>query len=969
MIHKKLVIVLSMILGFIFTTNMPSLADDSVAELASLINSTAQKEKGLCLVIDPADGQLPANMAKINKMYVQGCVWDAKNILQSRQTLVTMGVSDRSSMVSIETDFLPYADNLINVIVSPNWGKTNISMEEVLRVLTPMGVAIIGNDSKTDAINGLEAKLKTLGVKEIKTLSRKGWLSFVKPENPLFDTWTHNFGGADLSSVNNDQCAGPWEEIRWIADPRWGALAGTYSGRVTSGGKIYYIEGRADSQWWVARDAYNGFELWREPIEGKGWVPLWGPGNTLTCDEKWTYATHKNVLIARDGNTGKIVREYASGITSRNNTIAGNFILTSDIAKNIVKKGTVVAINKETGQVIWKHPSDAHSPAADGIAFCIGDTEIEGIEIATGKSLWKTTIPKVDGIVKLFHKGEVVFAQYMPPWKPVGKLSAFNAKTGALLWSKDNPGGNYATMAYKNELAMLDFSKEITSVILDPITGNKKRDISIKGFSGKCYPTTGSGNYLIYSNCSYFNLKSGAEVTQANVRSPCFLGHVPANGLSYFLPHHCDCGITLRGFLAMSSAGARKWYADSDEKKLGNPKLFAVNSAPTALTEKPEDWPMYRKDTLRSNFTTNKIPEKLKLNWTEKLGNSRLTQVVSAYGLIITAEPQSHRVLARDALTGKEKWSFNTEGRIDFAPCLHKGMCFFSTSGGLVYALDGMTGKEIWHFRAAPMEKFIADEGQFASTWPVIGGVMPLNGEVYFTCGRSVAVDGGIYIFAVDAATGKTRWRVKGGSSGDFTLSDGKDLYLTKSSYNLKDGSLIGGGKAFASKGLLRTTPYLLPVSVVDYMACVEPSLSSEKHIELTDGTTTGENLAFNDKGGVAAWRYRFGVPTDLMKKEKPNQRFLYAKDSSGAIKWRLDEDIKQQMVGIVLANETIFMAGVPTTFDPKDKGELWVLSNVDGKKLQSITLNSRPSYDGLSAANGRLYLSTEDGNVLCFGE
>ena len=75
MIPKKLVIVLSMILGFIFISNMPSLADDSVAELASLINTTAQKEKGLCLVIDPADGQLPAHIAKINKMYVQGCVW------------------------------------------------------------------------------------------------------------------------------------------------------------------------------------------------------------------------------------------------------------------------------------------------------------------------------------------------------------------------------------------------------------------------------------------------------------------------------------------------------------------------------------------------------------------------------------------------------------------------------------------------------------------------------------------------------------------------------------------------------------------------------------------------------------------------------------------------------------------------------------------------------------------------------
>ena len=374
---------------------------------------------------------------------------------------------------------------------------------------------------------------------------------------------------------------------------------------------------------------------------------------------------------------------------------------------------------------------------------------------------------------------------------------------------------------------------------------------------------------------------------------------------------------------------------------------------------------MYRRDPARSNFTATKLPVALKPLWNEKLGGSPLTQAVAAYGLVCATEPQTHRVLARDAATGKELWSFIADGRVDVPPALHKGLCLFGTSGGSVYALDARTGKEVWRMRAAPAEKYIAEEGQFASAWPVIGGIMPMNGEVFFTCGRSASADGGMWIFAADAATGKIRWRTRGGSSGDMFTSDGKELMLTKIFYHLANGSRVGGGKEI--HGLLRTTPYLTYVSVLDYMACVEPLLSNQKHIELTDGRITGENLAWSDTLGVAAWRYRFGVPKDMMKKEKANQRFIYAK-ADGKNRWLLDEDIKQQMVGVVLAGGTAYFVGVPTSLDPNDKSELWVISVSDGKKLQTLPLDAHPVYDGLSAAAGRLYLTTEDGRLICFG-
>ena len=144
-------------------------------------------------------------------------------------------------------------------------------------------------------------------------------------------------------------------------------------------------------------------------------------------------------------------------------------------------------------------------------------------------------------------------------------------------------------------------------------------------------------------------------------------------------------------------------------------------------------------------------------------------------------------------------------------------------------------------------------------------------------------------------------------------------------------------------------------------------------YIELTDGRTTGENLAFNEKLGVAAWRYRTGVPKTMMKGNLGNKRFIYANEGNiyesggGKINWLQDEDIKQQMVGVVLAGDTAYMAGLPTSLDPNDKGELWVISASDGKKLQTITLEGWPVYDGLSAAGGRLYVAAEDGRLFCY--
>jgi len=123
--------------------------------------------------------------------------------------------------------------------------------------------------------------------------------------------------------------------------------------------------------------------------------------------------------------------------------------------------------------------------------------------------------------------------------------------------------------------------------------------------------------------------------------------------------------------------------------------------------------------------------------------------------------------------------------------------------------------------------------------------------------------------------------------------------------------------------------------------------------------------------------------------------KFTAPKGKGGVSRYLVKHDWTQEVPilvrAMVLADQTLFIAGPPDVLDEEQAAKqlkdpatrakmqqqtaalagksgavLWAVSTVDGRKLAVCRLDAPPAWDGMIAANGKLYLTTVDGKVLC---
>ncbi|MCA9224594.1 MAG: PQQ-binding-like beta-propeller repeat protein, partial [Planctomycetales bacterium] len=108
------------------------------------------------------------------------------------------------------------------------------------------------------------------------------------------------------------------------------------------------------------------------------------------------------------------------------------------------------------------------------------------------------------------------------------------------------------------------------------------------------------------------------------------------------------------------------------------------------------------------------------------------------------------------------------------------------------------------------------------------------------------------------------------------------------------------------------------------------------------------------------------------------------------------NQDLPMFVSALALAGKTLYVAGPPdmvneeesfarlTERDPRVQEQLaqqaaalegqqgsllWAVRPETGERLATIQLPALPTWDGMAAARGRLYLSTQDGKITCWTE
>ncbi len=449
---------------------------------------------GLIVHIGCGDGILTTSLRANDTCLVHGLDTDAARVSKAREHIRSAGLYGPVSVDVFDGKHLPYADNLVNLIVAS--GKWPVASGEIERVLAPRGVVVVSPKAKlaSTELSPLATRLphRSQPTKAGHSPLDDGWLTFQKPVPSAIDDWTHYLHGADNNAVSRDTRVGPPERLQWSAEPTW-PRSHEYTPSmpclVSDGGRIFYLhddglrgvfDKRLPERWFVyARDAFNGLLLWRVPL------PDWGPDQWKHTRHWHTPLTLSRRLVATggkvyvtlgyrapvsvlDAGTGARIRTFEHTadadeilcvgdtlLVRRRETIpnypsgaeAWNIHVRAEAAKKTPKAWTqlpevekqpssIVAVDVETGQLRWQAecgPVMALSLAATDERVCYHTfEEVVCLRVTDGKELWRGKSVSWPDLTGT--SGTLLLHGNAVFHAGTGGVQAWRAATGAELW-------------------------------------------------------------------------------------------------------------------------------------------------------------------------------------------------------------------------------------------------------------------------------------------------------------------------------------------------------------------------------------------------------------------------------------------------------------------------------------------------------------------------------------------------------
>jgi outer membrane protein assembly factor BamB len=775
------------------------------------ILATLDRPGGLVVHLGCGGGELTAALGASESFIVHGLTRDTVDVTQARDYIRGKSRYGRVSVEHWRGGSLPYAENVVNLMVIDG---ESVSAKEVARVLTPRGAALIKGawNSEDPRLQAQPAKLKE-------------WTKVVKRVPPEIDEWSHYLHAADNNAVAADTRVGPPRRLQWTGAPKWMTHhdrgGGGMSAMVSSKGRLFYIidEGHRESpllpakRMLVARDAFNGVILWKRKID-TWWSRLFplkcGPAQQTrrlvapTAQEaggdKVFVTLGLNVpLSVLDARTGKTLMEIEDS-TGTEELIVDNGVVFVQVNPALAEhkeyqpkyryimqekvdarkrfgwspaKRRIMAVTADTGKILWRKNTDVTplTLTADARHVYYHDgASIVCLKRGDGEEVWKSAaVPQGRAAgphfapILVVHKDVLMFSSHPR------RQAAFSVKDGRQLWQSkrgssgyDSPGDLFIindsvwcgdTTSGRSVGAFTAWDLH-TGKVTESFT--PQLDPTPYWFHHRCYRGKATEKYFLTSRTGTEFIDREKQQWEPHhwVRGGCTYGLMPCNGLLYAPPHPCACymGAQLNGFNALAAAGA----ADASQpmtKRLEKGPAYSTTPAGDRRKE-TEDWPTYRCDAERSGNAQTTVAAVIKQKWVVELGG-RLSAPTVANGKLYVAQIDAHTVHALDADTGKSDWRFVADGRVDSPPTIWRDRVLFGCADGCIYCVRTADGKLVWRFRAAPRHRRIVSYGRLESAWPVHGSVLVQDGVITAAAGRSMFLDGGIRLLRIDAVTGK----------------------------------------------------------------------------------------------------------------------------------------------------------------------------------------------------------------------
>jgi len=431
------------------------------------------------------------------------------------------------------------------------------------------------------------------------------------------------------------------------------------------------------------------------------------------------------------------------------------------------------------------------------------------------------------------------------------------------------------------------------------------------------------------------------------------------------------------------------------------------------------DWPTYQRDQGRSGVTPERLTLPLTEHWTYRavqpprpawpapaprdiwhelrelkplVTYDRAFHTVVVGDSVFFASSGDDAVRALDVATGLERWTFFTEGPVRLAPVVAQGKAFVGSDDGAIYALAAADGALVWKRPVGPPTRRVAGNGRLISARPVRTGLVVEGDRLYGFAG--LFPEEGVYRCVLGADDGRV-WAeesIAALSPQGYLLASRDRLYVptgrtTPAIFDKESGKYLssfggtGGSYALLVDDLIYTRADREGnVGLSDAASRERIATFDGLQILVAGGTAylhTRSELAALDRVRHTALGRQHSAVSQRLKGIEEQLKGRPAADTRAQLEeqraeaktearrlqeamaacftWRAPCDAPYHLI---LAGDTLYAGGEDCVraYDRAD-GKLRWTGRVSGRAY------------GLSVAQGRLFVSTDQGTIHCFGQ